>query len=113
IAAPFRFNKWSHVPTCPMLRFQRSPIFMYHQRNNIPDKMVIPYYFCIRVKRLGNHKMDVAILSVAEDDSIGVLILLKQILQIQYRISQLIDGKSDIFKDHRSTAGAHSTNRGK
>ncbi len=107
VAAPFGFNKWSHVASRTVFGLQRSIVTVHHDFDHVVDEARVLIDRGLIVETLGDHKVQVAVFSVAEDDGIGIAVLTKQAVEIVCRMGQAFDRKRDVFDNHGRTALAH------
>src|SRR5690606_37837277 len=108
-STPLRFNKRRHVTSGSVFRLERAIVFLYYQLHDSTNKHAIPFYVCIRSKRLRYDEVDAYIFCMAEDNWIVMIVLCKKLMKVKYCITQSSYRESKFPEDNRSTACTYRT----
>ena len=97
ILAPLATNEWRHVATCTVFGLQTAVVFVHHQVHHCTHHAVVLRNGLCRVKALVQDKVVVALQRVTINHGIWVVMLDKQLLQIQCCLCQVLDREGYIF----------------
>ena len=96
-----------------MLGLQRAVVAVDDQLDHIVDEARVLIDGGLIVEALGDDEVQVAVLGVAENDGVVVVVLAEEFVQVERSVGQALDGKGDIFDDDRCAGLAHRADRGK
>ncbi len=108
---PLQFDERRHVAAGAVLGLERPVVLLDDQRAQRGHERAVALDFGGRVEVLREHEVQVARQRVAEDDRLGVPMLREQPLQVARRLREAVDGKRNVFDDHRGADRTHGAHR--
>ncbi len=113
IGAPLGFDEGSHVAPGSMLGLERSIEAVDDQFHDIVDEARVLVDGALIIERLGNDEVEIAVLGVAEDDGIVIIVAAEEPVQFLRGGREVLDGEGDVFDDDRGAAVADRADGGK
>src|SRR5271166_6236408 len=113
VTSPLGFDERSHVASGAVLGLERAVVAVDDQLDDLVDETRVLVDSSLVVEALGDDEVQVAVLSMAKDDRVVVVVLAEKLGQVERTVGQAFDGKSDILDDDSGSGLAHRTNGGK
>ena len=110
ICPPFGFDEGSHVATGSMFRFERSIESMYYEVDHVVNESRIFVRVSAGRHRLRDHKVQVSIASVTENNAVRIGMLDEHRLQFFNCRAKPFEREGDVLENRRFATSSHSRN---
>jgi hypothetical protein len=94
-----------------MLRLQCAIVAIDDDLDHVVNEASVLIDSRLVVEALRNDSVKIAVLGMSKDNGVVVVVLYKELVEVQRRISQTLDGKGYIFDDDRGSGLAHRSYR--
>jgi len=110
LLAPFGAHKGCHVPSCAVLGFERAAE-LQHTADDLLHELAVALLVCWAAQGLWEHKMQVPVLGMPEDDGIRVAEALEELLEPPDGLRKRLHRYGDILADGGGPGSAPRCNR--
>ena len=112
LGSPLGFEERRHVAAGAVLGLERPAVSHRHHLRQFVEKGVEPIHIALGAEGLVQHEVQVAVLGVAKDDGVVVVVPSAQRLQIPYAVGQDLQREGHVLVDHRGAASPLGAHRG-
>ena len=106
--APFAFDERSHVATSAMFGFERAVVVVYNEKGYVVHKSFVAIDFVLSIKALIDDEVIVTFEGMTIDDSIVVVVMLKELLELFGCFHKMMNRECNVFDETGCAYGAHT-----